>query len=417
MKIAIIGSGISGLASAYYLDKTHDISLFEANDYLGGHTHTHDIDLAGKTWAIDTGFIVFNDWTYPNFIKLMDELNVPSQPSAMSFSVKCERTGIEYNGTTLNSLFAQRRNLVRPSFLHMIVDILRFNKEAPLWLEQGDDSTTLESYLRSHGYSQVFQEHYIIPMGAAIWSSGKSNMLAFPFRYFVSFFHNHGMLSVDERPVWRAIQGGSRSYLEPLTQGFLNKIRLSTPVDSIRRDANGITIQPKGQESERFDAVVLACHSDQALGLLADPTQAERDILGTIRYQANEAVLHTDVSLLPKKRLAWAAWNYHIPAQYNELVALTYDMNILQALDAPETFCVTLNYAEAIDPARIIKRLVYHHPVYSRDSIAAQKRHSDISGMNRTYYCGAYWGFGFHEDGVNSALRVVEQITRQERHE
>lgn len=417
MKIAIIGSGISGLASAYYLHKTHDICLFEANDYVGGHTHTHDIGLAGKTWAIDTGFIVFNDWTYPNFIKLMDELNVPSQPSAMSFSVKCERTGIEYNGTTLNSLFAQRRNLFRPSFLRMIADILRFNKEAPHWLEQGQDHSTLESYLKSHGYSQVFQEHYIIPMGAAIWSSGRAGMLDFPFRYFVRFFHNHGMLSVDERPVWRAIKGGSKSYLEPLTKGFHNKIRLSTPVDSIRRDPNGITIKPKGQEAERFDAVVLACHSDQALALLADPTQAERDILGAIRYQANEAILHTDVSLLPKKRLAWAAWNYHIPLQHSELVALTYDMNILQTLDAPETFCVTLNYAEAIDPARIIKRLVYHHPVYSRDSIASQKRHSDISGMNRTYYCGAYWGFGFHEDGVNSALRVVEQITRQERHE
>jgi uncharacterized protein len=417
MKIAIIGSGISGLASAYYLHKTHDISLFEANDYVGGHTHTHDIELAGKTWAIDTGFIVFNDWTYPNFIKLMDELKVPSQPSSMSFSVKCERTGIEYNGTTLNSLFAQRRNLFRPSFLRMIADILRFNKEAPLWLEQGDDNTTLESYLKSHGYSQVFQEHYIIPMGAAIWSSGRAGMLAFPFRYFVRFFHNHGMLSVDERPVWRAIQGGSRSYLEPLTRGFRHSMRLSTPVDSIRRDAKGITIKPRDQEVERFDAVVLACHSDQALGLLADPSQAERDILGAIRYQENEAILHTDVSILPNKRLAWAAWNYHIPVQNNELVALTYNMNILQGLDAMETFCVTLNFAEAIDPARIIKRLIYHHPVYSRESIAAQKRHRDISGINRTYYCGAYWGFGFHEDGVNSALRAVEQITGQQKHE
>jgi uncharacterized protein len=417
MKIAIIGSGISGLASAYYLHKDHDISVFEANDYIGGHTHTHDIELAGKIWAIDTGFIVFNDWTYPNFIKLMDELKVPSQPSAMSFSVKCERTGIEYNGTTLNSLFAQRRNLLRPSFLRMIKDILRFNKEAPLWLEEGDDTTTLESYLKFHGYSQVFQDHYIIPMGAAIWSSGRSDMLAFPFRYFVRFFHNHGMLSVDERPVWRAIQGGSRSYLEPLTQGFHKKIRLSTPVDSIRRNGNGITIKPRGQEVEHFDAVVLACHSDQALALLADPTQAEQDILGTIRYQANEAILHTDASVLPNKRLAWAAWNYHIPQHHNELVALTYDMNILQDLDAPETFCVTLNYADAIDPARIIKRLVYHHPVYSRESITAQKKHGEISGVNRTYYAGAYWGFGFHEDGVNSALRVAEQIEGKVGHE
>ena len=417
MKIAIIGSGISGLTCAYYLQNNHDISLFEANDYVGGHTHTHDIDLAGKTYAIDTGFIVFNDWTYPNFIKLMDELNVSSQPSSMGFSVKCERTGIEYNGVSLNRLFAQRSNLIRPSFLRMIADILRFNKEAPLWLEDGDDGTTLESYLKSHGYSQVFQDHYIIPMGAAIWSSGRANMLAFPFRYFVRFFYNHGMLTVGKRPVWRTIQGGSKSYLKPLTQGFQHKIRLSTPVDSIKRDVNGITIKPRGQEPERFDTVVLACHSDQALGLLAEPTQAEQVILGAMRYQANEAVLHTDVTVLPKKHLAWAAWNYHIRKQDQQLVALTYDMNILQGLDAPETFCVTLNYAEVIDPSRIIKRMIYHHPVYSRESIAAQKRHRDISGMNRTYYCGAYWGFGFHEDGVNSALHVVEQITRLEKHE
>lgn len=417
MKIAIIGSGIAGLASAYYLHKTHDITLFEANDYPGGHTHTHDIELAGKTWAIDTGFIVFNDWTYPNFIKLMDELKVPSQPSAMSFSVKCERTGVEYNGTTLNTLFAQRRNLFRPSFLRMIKDILRFNKEASAWLQTGDDETTLGEYLEANGYSQVFQDHYIIPMGAAIWSSGRAGMLAFPARYFMRFFHNHGMLSVDERPVWRVIQGGSRSYVEPLTQGFRENIRLSTPVDSVSRDGQGVTVKPLGGETERFDAVVFACHSDQALRLLTDPTEAERDILGAIPYQENEAILHTDASVLPKARLAWAAWNYHITRQERELVALTYDMNILQGLDAAETFCVTLNYAEAIDPARIIKRLRYHHPVYTRAGIAAQRRHGEISGVNRSYYAGAYWGFGFHEDGLNSALRVVGQVANKTGHE
>jgi len=414
MKIAIIGSGIAGLASAYYLHKTHDITLFEANDYPGGHTHTHAIEWAGKTWAIDTGFIVFNDWTYPNFIKLMDELNVPYQPSAMSFSVKCERTGVEYNGTTLNSLFAQRRNLLRPSFLRMIKDILRFNKEAPSWLETGDDDITLGEYLQAHGYSQVFQDHYIIPMGAAIWSSGRAAMLTFPARYFMRFFHNHGMLSVDKRPVWRVIQGGSRSYVEPLTQGFRERIRLSTPVHSVSRDGRGVTVKPQGGEAEQFDAVVFACHSDQALRLLADPSEAERDILGAIPYQENEAILHTDASVLPKTRLAWAAWNYHITQQDRERVALTYDMNILQGLEAPETFCVTLNYAEVINPARIIKRLSYHHPVYTRAGIAAQQRHGEISGVNRSYYAGAYWGFGFHEDGLKSALRVVEQIAGRE---
>ena len=416
MKIAIIGGGIAGLACAYHLQAAHDITLFEANDYPGGHTHTHDIECAGKTWAIDTGFIVFNDWTYPNFIKLMDELKVPSQPSDMSFSVKCERTGVEYNGTTLNRLFAQRRNLFRPSFLRMIKDILRFNQEAPLWLEQGGDDTTLGEYLQTRGYSQVFQDHYIIPMGAAIWSSGRAGMLAFPARYFMRFFHNHGMLSVDKRPLWRVIQGGSRSYVEPLTRGFRERIRLSTPVDSVSRDGRAATVKPRGGEAERFDAVVFACHSDQALRLLADPSAAERDILGAIPYQENEAILHTDASVLPKTRLAWAAWNYHIPGQERERVALTYDMNILQGLDAPETFCVTLNYAEAIDPARIIKRLTYHHPVYTRAGIAAQRRHAEISGVNGSYYCGAYWGFGFHEDGLQSALRVVEQIGGKDRH-
>jgi len=366
--------------------------------------------------SIDTGFIVFNDWTYPNFIKLMDELKVPSQPSAMSFSVKCERTGVEYNGTTFNTLFAQRRNLFRPSFLRMIKDILRFNKEAPSWLETGDDETTLGDYLQANGYSQVFQDHYIIPMGAAIWSSGRAGMLAFPARYFMRFFHNHGMLSVDKRPVWRVIQGGSRSYVEPLTQGFRERIRLSTPVDSVSRDGQGVTVKPRGGEAERFDAVIFACHSDQALRLLADPSGAEREILGAIPYQENEAILHTDMSVLPKTRLAWAAWNYHITREDRERVALTYDMNILQGLDAPQTFCVTLNYAEAIDPARIIKRLRYHHPVYSRAGIAAQQRHGEISGVNRSYYAGAYWGFGFHEDGLKSALRVVEQIAGKSGH-
>lgn len=410
MKIAIIGSGIAGLGTAYYLHKNHDITLFEANDYLGGHTHTHNIAQGGKVWSIDTGFIVFNDWTYPNFIKLMDELKVPAQASSMSFSVKCERTGIEYNGTTLNSLFAQRMNLFRPSFLRMIADIIRFNKEAPRWLEVGDDHTTLSEYLNARGYSQVFQEHYILPMGAAIWSSGKAGMLNFPFKFFVRFFHNHGMLSVDQRPVWRVIQGGSRSYVQPLIAGFQDKIRLNSPVAQVSRDEQGVLIEVDGLEAERFDRVVFACHSDQALTLLADASEAEREILSAIPYQENEAILHTDASVLPKKRLAWAAWNYHIPTDDRERVALTYDMNILQGLQAEETFCVTLNYAEAINPDRIIKRLVYHHPVFTPAGIAAQQRHGEISGVNHSYFAGAYWGFGFHEDGLKSALRVVAQI-------
>lgn len=415
MKIAIVGSGISGLVAAHKLHRQHEITLFESEDRLGGHTHTHDITMLERTWRVDTGFIVFNDWTYPNFIRLMDELGVASQPSSMSFSVSCQRTGLEYNGTTLNALFAQRRNLLDPGFYRMILDILRFNREAPALLQQDDDQTSLGDYLAARGYSRRFREHYILPMGGAIWSATAERMLAFPARYFIRFFHNHGMLSVDERPVWRVIRGGSRAYLGPLTAGFKDRIRLATPVASIVRDGEGATLRFRQGGAERFDAVILACHSDQALRLLADPSPAEHDVLGAIPYQENEAVLHTDTALLPRSRRAWAAWNYHILREARDRVAVTYNMNILQGLDAPETFCVSLNPGIAINPARIIKRMIYHHPVYTPEGIAAQRRHAEISGAHRTYFAGAYWGYGFHEDGVKSGLRVAEQITG-ERH-
>ena len=410
MKIAIIGSGISGLTAAYYLHKNHAITVFEAQDKVGGHTETHSIELAGKTWQVDTGFIVFNDWTYPNFIRLMDELGVKWQDSKMSFSVKCERSGLEYKGGDLNGLFAQRRNLIRPSFLKMIADILRFNQESPQWLESGDNETTLGDYLSERKFSDAFIRHYIIPMGAAIWSASEADMLRFPACYFLRFFQNHGMLQVRNRPVWRVIQGGSSNYLEPLTKGFKENIRLNSPIDSVSRDSHGVLLKPRACEAERFDAVILACHSDQALRLLADATAQEQAILAAIPYQENIAILHTDTSILPSSRRAWAAWNYHLPSQARDAVALTYNMNILQSLSAPQTFCVTLNYPEAIDPQCILKRLIYHHPQYTLQSVAAQRRHGEISGVNNTYYCGAYWGFGFHEDGVCSALNVVDQI-------
>ncbi|MFM8330920.1 MAG: NAD(P)/FAD-dependent oxidoreductase [Candidatus Methylumidiphilus sp.] len=416
MKIAIIGSGIAGLTAAYYLSPEHDITVFEAADYIGGHTHTHDIAMAGKTYAVDTGFIVFNDWTYPNFIKLLSELGVAHQPSAMSFSVKCDNTGLEYNGTTLNSLFAQRLNLLKPSFLRMIRDILRFNKQAPELLQAADETITLGAYLSANRYGEEFIRYYILPMGAAIWSSTPEQMLGFPARYFVRFFHNHGMLSVDNRPVWRVIQGGSKQYIAKLTQRFAQRIRLNTPIQSVIRQGQSASVTPANGAAEQFDAVVFACHSDQALRLLADPSAAEQNILGAIQYQDNEAVLHTDASILPRRRLAWAAWNYHIPKAQRERVALTYNMNILQSLNPPETLCVTLNYSEHINPDKIIKRIQYHHPLYTPEGVAAQQRHSDISDVNRSYYCGAYWGFGFHEDGVNSALRVVAQINQDYGH-
>ena len=410
MKIAIIGSGISGLTAAYYLHKNHAITVFEAQDKVGGHTDTHSIELAGKCWQVDTGFIVFNDWTYPNFIRLIDELRVKWQDSKMSFSVKCERSGLEYKGGDLNGLFAQRRNLVRPSFLKMIADILRFNKESPQWLESGDDQTTLGDYLSERRFSDAFIRHYIIPMGAAIWSASEADMLHFPARYFLRFFQNHGMLQIRNRPVWRVIQGGSSNYLSPLIQGFQKNIRLNSPIDSVSRDSQGVLIKPQACEVERFDAVIFACHSDQALRLLTDATAQEQAILGAIPYQENIAILHTDTGILPASPRAWAAWNYHVLPQVRDCVALTYNMNILQSLSAPQTFCVTLNYPEAIDPKRVLKRLTYHHPIYTKQGVAAQQRHGEISGINNTYYCGAYWGFGFHEDGVRSALKVIDQI-------
>lgn len=408
MKIAIVGSGIAGNVIARHLHREHEITVFEADSHIGGHTHTHSIEVAEERHEIDTGFIVFNDWTYPNFIALLDELGVESQPSAMSFSVRNERSGLEYNGTTLNTLFAQRSNILRPSFHRMIRDILRFNREAPALLE-GDDSIDLGQYLTERGYSAQFRDDYLVPMGAAIWSTDPARMLAFPARYFVRFFANHGMLSVDQRPQWRAIKGGSARYVEKLTAPFRDRIRLNTAVESIRRSVHGVTIKASGCEAECFDHVFLACHSDQALRLLADASPLENEVLGAIPYQANEVVLHTDTRMLPRSRRAWAAWNYHVQREPGP-IALTYNMNILQSLSARETFCVTLNRNDDIDPARILKRLVYHHPLYTPAGVAAQQRQHEVNGMRRTYFCGAYWRYGFHEDGVASALEALRHF-------
>lgn len=412
MKIAIVGTGISGMVAAHLLHRDHEITVFEAADYIGGHTNTHDVSMDGQTFAIDTGFIVFNDWTYPNFIALLKKLGVESQASDMSFSVKCEQTGLEYNGTSMNTLFAQRRNLLRPSFYRMIRDILRFNREALDLLDQPDPGPSLGSYLTAKRYSREFIEQYIVPMGAAIWSADLATMHEFPARYLVQFFKNHGMLSVDDRPAWRVIKGGSRRYMEKLVAPFRDRILLNSPVESIARLPESVQVRARLNRAERrtltFDAVVLASHSDQSLAMLADPSTQEREILGAIRYQDNEAVLHTDASVLPRRRLAWAAWNYHLLRNQPDRAVVTYHMNRLQGLTAPHEFCVTLNHTQAIDPRKIIRRITYHHPVYSPAAVAAQKRHGEISGVNRTSYCGAYWGFGFHEDGVKSALAACK---------
>ena len=417
MKVAVIGTGIAGNVAAWKLAGEHEITVFEADRRIGGHTNTVDVIAAGQKWAVDTGFIVFNDATYPNFIALLDELGVESQASDMSFSVRSERDGLEYNGASLNALFAQRRNLLRPSFYRMLLDILRFNREAPALLDNPGDTISLGDYLDQNGYSSRFVDHYIVPMGAAIWSATPGGMRAVPAAFFVRFFHNHGLLSVNDRPTWRVIKGGSRNYLDKLVAGHRDRIRLDTPVEWVRRHAEYIEVKAKGAPVERFDHVFFACHSDQALKLLADPTPEEQEVLGAIGYQQNEAVLHTDHTLMPERRLAWAAWNYHIPRGASDpdgKVALTYNMNILQGLEAPVEFCVTLNYTHAIDPDKIIQTISYSHPVFTEAAVAAQKRHREINGARRTYFCGAYWRYGFHEDGVVSALSALEHFRADE---
>ncbi|SIR99546.1 Predicted NAD/FAD-binding protein [Aquipseudomonas alcaligenes] len=409
MKIAIVGSGIAGLTCAYLLQRQHQITLFEASDWVGGHTHTVDVEVQGQSFAIDTGFIVFNDWTYPNFIRLLDQLGVASQPTEMSFSVHDPASGSEYNGNNLNSLFAQRSNLLRPAFWGMLRDILRFNREAQFDLAEQRIAAdlTLGQYLQQRGYGQRFIDHYIVPMGAAIWSMSLADMLQFPLQFFVRFFKNHGLLSVSDRPQWRVISGGSRSYVAPLSAGFAEHIRLNCPVQRVERDAEGVTLH-SAAGVERFDKVVFACHSDQALALLATPSAAERDILGALRYADNDVVLHTDTRLLPERPLAWASWNYRLGGPVSQPAAVTYNMNILQGIRSATTFCVSLNQTDAIDPARILGRYRYAHPQYSLDGLRAQARWQELLGAQHSYYCGAYWANGFHEDGVVSALRVAE---------
>lgn len=413
MKIAVVGSGIAGNVAAHHLASEHQVTVFEAGDHLGGHTHTHDIDWQGSRYAVDTGFIVYNERTYPNFIRLLDRLGVASKPTEMSFSVKCDTSGLEYNGHSINSLFAQRRNLFSPSFHRMVRDILRFNREAPATLEDGLAEMPLGDYLAHCRYSREFIDRYIIPMGAAIWSTDPVKMQAFPASFFIRFFMNHGLLELRNRPRWFVIRGGSREYLKPLSAPYADGIRLHTPVERIRRLPIGVEIHTRRHGAEFFDAVFIATHSDQALRMLADPTPAERSVLGQLGYQQNEAVLHTDESVMPLSRRAWASWNYHLQSG-RESVALTYDMNRLQGIDAPARFLVTLNNSDAIDPRKIIRRMVYEHPVITPGSVTAQGRRDEISGHNRTYYCGAYWRNGFHEDGVVSALQALDEFAQEQ---
>ena len=412
MKIAIIGSGISGNTLAWHLYKEHEVTVFEADAHIGGHTHTHQVNAFGRQYNIDTGFIVYNDWTYPNFINMLNELGVKTQVSSMSFSVHDESSGLEYNGTSLNSLFAQRLNLFRPSFIGMIKDILRFNKEAPALLSEERADMPFGDYLKANRYGKNFIKYYVIPMGSAIWSASPDQMFEFPAKFFIRFFHNHGMLSVSERPEWRVVEGGSQAYVQKMTQYFKDNIKLNTPIESVRRTKDVVIIKPKNKPAESFDWVFFACHSDQALNILEDASKKEIEVLGAFPYQSNQIVLHTDVNLMPKNKLAWAAWNYHLSEQPLNRAAVTYNMNILQSLESPEPFLVTLNYINKIDPAKIIKTLQYTHPVFTPAGIAAQSRHAEISGVNHTGYAGAYWRNGFHEDGVVSALAALEHFNQ-----
>ena len=417
MKIAVIGTGIAGNVAAYHLAREHDVTVFEADNRIGGHTNTVGVEHDGRNYAIDTGFIVFNERTYPNFIALLDELDVAWQDSDMGFSVQDEKSGLEYNGSTLNTLFAQRRNIFRPSFYRMIGEILRFNKQSPSLLNPASPPVTLQTYLVSNGYSREFIEHFIMPMGAAIWSARPDVMRKMPAKFFVQFFQNHGMLSVNDRPVWRVIKGGSNNYLGKLVAGHRDRIRLNTPVESVRRVDGQVEVTARGHDAEHFEHVFIACHGDQALKMLADPSSSEEQVLGKFKYQPNEAILHTDESLMPRRRRAWAAWNYHIPVQAQERVALSYNMNILQGIKAPVQFCVTLNHANAIRPEKIIQRFQYRHPVFTEESVAAQKQQVNINGAKRVYYCGAYWRNGFHEDGVVSALDALQHFKDRQEYE
>lgn len=409
MRIAVVGSGIAGLGAAWLLSREHEVVLFEAEDRLGGHTHTHEIEQAGKRYAVDSGFIVFNPQNYPFLTRLFAELGVESQPTTMSFSVHNERSGLEYNAGNLAGLFCQKRNLASPRFWGMLRDLRRFYREAPALLDIVDTGPDLGDWLAEHRYGAAFIEDHLLPMASALWSSPSTQVMKFPAKYLAQFMANHHMLQISSRPEWRVVRGGSSSYVRALSARWEVSLRLACPVREIQRHDHAVDIV-SAVGIEHFDQVVMACHSDSALTLLRDPTAAEREILGAIRYQSNDTVLHTDVRLLPQDRRAWAAWNANIPLQASDQCTVSYCMNVLQSLDSREPFIVTLNRSDAIDPTKVLARMHYEHPIYTRESVAAQARRSEINGQDRIWYAGAYWGWGFHEDGLRSAVDVATAL-------
>jgi predicted NAD/FAD-binding protein len=389
----------------------HELVVFEARARAGGHANTVHVETDTGAYDLDTGFIVFNDRNYPRFERLLNELHVPAQPSEMSFGVS-DGVDFEYNGASPNGLFANRGLAITPSFQRMLADLLRFHRDARRLLAS-QESPSLGDWLVRRRYSRAFIERLIVPQASAVWSADSAQMWSFPARFLVEFFDNHGMLGLRHRPRWRTIAGGSQNYVRALTRPWREHLRLSAPVTGIARHHDHVTVSSRGHGPERFDAVVIATHSDQALALLGDPSERERELLGAIPYQCNEAVLHTDRSLLPRRRRAWASWNFHLGAGAPGRCTVTYHMNRLQSLRADREFCVTLNRTAAIDPDQVIQTMQYAHPVYTPAGVAAQARHREISGRNRTHYCGAYWGWGFHEDGVASAQRVARELGAQ----
>ncbi|MDG1049129.1 MAG: FAD-dependent oxidoreductase [Planctomycetota bacterium] len=417
MKVAVVGSGVAGMVTARRLhDAGHEVALLEARDRIGGHTATREVTVNGRPYVVDTGFIVFNERTYPGFCSLLKELGVPWLESDMSFSARMEGPRVEYNGTSTKSLFAQWSNVLRPRFWSMIRGILRFYKEAPelLKLPADEPGPTLGEYLRRGGYSKAFIDWHMVPMACAVWSGKPGEILDFPARTLVRFFANHGFLQVEDRPPWLTVCGGSRAYADVLLAPLADKIRLSSPVERVvARGVGDVEVTVKDGAPERFDRVVLACHADQALGMLRDPTRAEHEVLSAIRFQPNSVILHTDASLMPKRRAAWAAWNVHVPKGApagGDLVRVTYWMNELQSIEGPDDLFVTLNCKDRIDPSKVVRETLFSHPVYDADCVRAQGRHAEIDGVRGVHYCGAYWHYGFHEDGVQSARRVLEAM-------
>jgi predicted NAD/FAD-binding protein len=407
MRIAIVGGGVSGLVTAYLLAREHEVTVFEAGRRAGGHTNTIRVDTEYETHHVDTGFIVFNDRNYPNFERLLGRLEVPGQASSMSFGVSDGRGDFEYTGGSPNGLFAKRSHLITPWFHRMIADLTRFQRSARELLGGDDTGPSLGQWLEQQRFSRPFIDRLIVPQASAVWSADPGQMWSFPARFMIEFFDNHGMLGFRDRPRWRTVRGGSYRYVEALLTRFDGRLELDTPVTRVIRADDHVLVTPRGGEPRRFDEVVLATHSDQALAILGDATAREHELLGAIPYQANEAVLHTDTTMLPRRRRAWASWNYHLTDAPGDRTTVTYHMNRLQSLTADREFCVTLNRTGEIDPGKVIATIDYAHPVFTGDGVRAQRGLHEISGQNRTHFAGAYWGWGFHEDGVVSAQRVA----------